>query len=108
MATAIKIEDQFIPKSLLRPLFHRTENYHKFMLKTMFREHYRPNGSDNAWTRHLTERQMNDIRLHLSWELGMDTFEWSRERVAASIVNRYKKLGIFLFLKHVVVTDLTR
>ena len=71
----------------------------------MFREHYRPDDTDDAWTRDLTTRQMDDIRLHLSWELGMDTFGWSREKVAESIVNRYKKQGIFLFLKHVVVTD---
>ena len=106
MATGEKIEDQYIPKSLLRPLFQRTESYHKWMLKSMFRDHYRPD--DDAWTRHLTTRQMNDIRLHLSWELGMDTFGWSREKVAESIVSRYKKLGVFLFLKHVVVTDLIR
>ena len=78
------------------------------MLKSMFRDHYCPDDSDDAWTRHLTTRQMNDIRLHLSWELGIDTFGWSREKVAESIVNRYKQLGIFLLLKHVVVTDSTR
>ena len=108
MATGKKIEDQYIPKSLLSNLFTRTETYHKWMLKTMFRDHYRPDESDDAWTRHLTTKQMNDIRLHLSWELGMDTFGWSREKVAESIVRRYKKIGIFLFLKHVVITDLTR
>ena len=68
----------------------------------------RPDDRDDAWTSNLTTKQMNDIRLHLSWELGMDTFGWSREKVAESIVSRYKKLGVFLFLKHVVVTDLTR
>ena len=108
MATGKKIEDQYIPKSLLKPLFARTESYHKWMPKSMFRDHYRPDDRDDAWTRNLTTKQMNEIRLHLSWELGMDTFEWSREKVAESIVSRYKKLGIFLFLKHVVVTDLAR
>ena len=106
MATGKKNVD--IPKSLLKPLFTRTENYHKWMLKSMFREHYRPDESDDAWTRHLDTRQMNDIRLHLSWELGVDTFDWSREKVAESIVKQYKKLGVFLFLKHVVVTDIAR
>ena len=108
MATEKTNDDQYIPKSLLKNLFTRTEIYHKWMLKSMFRDHYRPYDSDDAWTRHLTTKQMNNIRLHLSWELGMDTFGWSREKVAESIVSRYKKLGIFLFLKHVVVTDLTR
>ena len=78
------------------------------MLKSMFREHYRPDDTDDAWTRNLTTRQMDDIRLHLSWELGMDTFGWSREKVAESIVIRFKKAGVFLFLKHVIVTDLAR
>ena len=106
MSTAKK--EDYIPKSLLKPLFARTETYHKWMLKTMFREHYRPDARDDAWTGNLTTKQMNDIRLHLSWELGMDTFGWSREKVAESIVMRFKKAGVFLFLKHVVVTDLAR
>ena len=108
MLTGHKDGDEYIPKSLLKPLFARTESYHKWMLKSMFRDHYRPDDSDDAWTRDLTTKQMNDIRLHLSWELGMDTFGWSREKVAESIVSRYKKVGMFLFLKHVIVTDIAR
>ena len=106
--TGKKYENEYISRRHLKALFTRTESYHKWMLKTMFRNHYRPDDSDDAWTRNLTTKQMNDIRLHLSWEIGMNTFGWSREKVAESIVSRYKKLGVFLFLKHVVVTDLTR
>ena len=107
MLTNKKDEDKTIPKVRLKPLFARSENYHKKRLKEMFRQYYCPCGDDDAWTRRLTTNTMNDIRLHLSWELGMNTFEWSRKKVAQAIVSRYKKLGIFLFLKHVVITDLT-
>ena len=108
MLTGKKDEDEYVPRRLLNNLFTRTESYHKWMLKSMFRDHYRPNDSDDAWTKNFSSKQMNEICLHLSWELGIDTFGWSREKVAETIVNRYKQLGIFLFLKHVVVTDLTR
>ena len=72
MSTAKK--EEYIPKSLLKPLFARTESYHKWMLKSMFREHYRPDDTDDAWTRDLTTRQMDDIRLHLSL---VGNLEWT-------------------------------
>ena len=72
----------------------------------MFRQYYCPYSNNDAWASRLPTDTMNDIRLHLSWELGIDTFEWSRKKVATTIVNRYKKLGIFLFLEHVVILSL--
>ena len=109
MLTDKKDEGQFVSKRRLKNLFTRTEVYHKTRrLKVMFRDHYCPNKNDDEWTSNLTTNTMNDIRLHLSWELGVDTYGWSREKVAETIVSRYKKLGIFLFLRHVIINDLTR
>ena len=57
------------------------------------------------WTKDLSEREINDLRLHLSWDLGVRTFVWSREAGGTRIIYRFKELGIFLFLQHVVLSN---
>ena len=49
---------------------------------------------------------INDLRLHLSWDLGLRTFTWSRESIGSRIIYRFKELGILLFLTKVVKDDI--
>ena len=57
------------------------------------------------WTKHLSQQVIDDLRLHLSWDLGIRTFTWSREVVGTRILYRFKELGILLFMKKVILDD---
>ena len=57
------------------------------------------------WTRDLSDEVISDLRLHLSWDLGLRTFNWSREAVGTRILYRFKELGILLFMKQVILDD---
>ena len=94
---------EFISKTTMTNLFHVSVTYHRRRLRELFREHYKTNGE--VWTKELPERVVKDLRLHLSWDLGLRTFEWSREAIGTRIIYRFKELGIFLFLKHVIVSN---
>ena len=59
----------------------------------------------NARTTNLPERIINDLRLHLSWDMGLRTFSWSREAIGTRIIYRFKELGTFLFMKHVIINE---
>ena len=51
-----------------------------------------------VWTKDLSEQVINDLRLHLSWDLGMCMFYLNREQLGARILCRFKELGILLFM----------
>ena len=72
----------------------RCQKYHRRRLREFFREHYKPFNTEHVWTKYLSERVINDLRLHLSWDLGVRTFQWSKEAVETRILNRFKELGI--------------
>ena len=95
---------QFVSKTTLTDLFHNSVGYHRRRLREIFREHFKPNNGE-VWTKDLSDRVINDLRLHLSWDLGVRTFDWSRESIGTRIICRFKELGMFLFLKHVIITD---
>ena len=86
-------------------LFRRTERYHRRRLREMFREHYNPRVNDCVWTTHLSQTVMSELRVHLSWELGIKTFRWSKEAIGTRILLRFKELGILLFMKHIILQD---
>ena len=72
----------------------RCQKYHRRRLREFFREHYKPFNTEHVWTKYLSERVINDLRLHLSWDLGVRTFQWSKEAVGTRILYRFKELGI--------------
>ena len=95
----------YIPKSVLTNLFHTSVVYHRRRLRDIFIKHYNPFKTDAVWTTNLPERIINDLRLHLSWDMGLRTFSWSREAIGTRIIYRFKELGIFLFMKHVIINE---
>ena len=97
-----------ISKSTLTNLFRTSVVYHRRRLREMFRAHYNPNKTHVVWTKDLPEKVINDLRLHLSWDLGVRTFQWSKEAVGTRILYRFQELGILLFLKHVIINDVTK
>ena len=100
---------EVIFKSVLTNLFQLSVVYHRRRLREIFRKHYNPFKTNVVWTNDLSEQLINDLRLHLSWDLGVrtGTFDWSREVIGTRIIYRFKELGIFLFMKHVISNDLT-
>ena len=71
----------------------------------MFREYYNPFLTDVVWTKSLSKRVIDDLRLHLSWDLGQRMFYLNREQIGTRIIYRFKELGILLFMKKVILDD---
>ena len=94
---------ELVLKSNTTNLFHNSVNCHRRRLGAFFRLHYNTGGC--VWTKDLSEREINDLRLHLSWDMGVWTFSWSRETIGTRIIYRFKELGIFLFLNHVLMNN---
>ena len=99
---------ELISKSTLTNLFRTSVGYHRRRLREIFRVHYNPYKTHVVWTKDLPEKVVNDLRLHLSWDLGVRTFQWSKEAVGTRILYRFQELGILLFLKHVIINDVTK
>lgn len=100
-------DGKLFSKVHLNNLFRQTELYHRRKLREMFRQYYNPGESMCVWTTHLPEKVIQELRVHLSWELGIRTFRWSREAIGTRIILRFQELGIFLFMKHVIVQERT-
>ena len=71
-------------------------------------DHYNPHQSTAVWTKDLPQRLIDDLRLHLSWDLGLRTFDWSREAIGTRVICRFKESGIFLFMKKVILDKRTK
>ena len=97
---------EFISKITLSNLFHTSLGHHRRRLRKIFRLYYKPN-ADVVWTKNVSQQVINDLLLHLSWDLGHRVFYMNREQLGTRITHRFKELGIFLFMKHVIVNDLT-
>ena len=95
---------EFISKSTLTNLFHTSVGYHRRRLREIFRVHFTPD-KNHVWTKDLSERVLNELRLHLSWDLGIRTFDWSREAIGTRILYRFRELGILLFMKQIIKDD---
>ena len=105
MLTNNNNEVQFIFKTRLTNLFRFSEVYHQRKLREMFRMYYIPFQTDEEWTRNLSDQVINDLRLHLSWDLKIKVFDLNREQIGRSIVSRFRELGILLFLQNVIIQD---
>ena len=97
--------NESMSKTTMTNLFRNSVTYHRRRLREMFRSYYNPLKTDVVWTKHLSEQVINDLRLHLSWDLGLRTFSWSREAIGTRIIYRFKELGILLFMKKVILDD---
>ena len=96
---------EFISRNTLTNLFHASVGYHRRRLRELFRKYYKPFKPDAVWTKDLPQQVINDLRLHLSWDLGIRVFEWSRESIGTRILLRFKELGMLLFMKKVITDD---
>ena len=92
-------------KDTLTNLFHLSVRYHRRKLRELFRKYYNPLKTNAVWTSDLSDKVICDLRLHLSWDLGVRTFDWSKEAVGTRILYRFKELGILLFMKKVILDD---
>ena len=96
---------ELISKTTLTNLFHNSVGYHRRRLREIFRTYYQPFNAVAVWTKHLPQQVINDLRLHLSWDLGLRTFDWNREQIGTRIIYRFRELGIFLFMKKIIMDD---
>ena len=96
---------EVISKNVLTDLFQLSVVYHRRRLRELFRKYYNPLQTDVVWTKDLSDNVINDLRLHLSWDLGIRTFNWSKEAVGTRIMCRFKEIGMLLFLKKVILDD---
>ena len=97
---------QFISRTQMTSLFQHSEVYHRRRLRELFRIYYKPDKADDEWTKDLSEHVINDLRLHLSWDLKIKMFDLNRKQIGKRIVFRFRELGILLFLKNVIKYDL--
>ena len=89
-------------KNDLTNMFQLSVVYHRRRLREIFRKYYNPLEKNSVWTKDIPEQLLHDLRLHLSWDLGLRMFHLNREQIGTRIIYRFKELGIFLFLKKVI------
>ena len=102
MITNTKRQVEYIARYRLKGLFRVTEGYHRRKLFESFRKHYRPNMKDEEWTLNLSDQCLNDLRLHLRWELHRDTTKWDRVELGMQILKRLRTTGVLIFLKKII------
>ena len=98
-------DQEFISKTTLTNLFQVSLVYHRRRLRKIFRDHFNPFETDAVWTKDLPEHVINELRLHLSWDLGHRSFYLNREQLGTRILLRFKELGILLFMKKIIKDD---
>ena len=90
-----KIRPKVIYKMQQSLLFRKTEEHHQNELKLLFQEYYRPGDSgetNKKWASDMPESTLNKLRLHLSWTMGINTFEWDRRNIGEQTIITLKKL----------------
>ena len=97
---------ELISKNTLSNLFQNSLGYHRRRLRDIFRTHYKPVNPVAVWTKDLPQQVINDLRLHLSWDLGQRMFFLNREQLGTRVIVRFQELGILLFLKHVIISEM--
>ena len=88
-----KVRPSVIHKMQQTVLFQRTLKHHEMCLKEMFREHYQPTSSgdeNREWTANLCDTTMEKFRVHLSWVMGCNVFDWSKENIGQQILESLK------------------
>ena len=89
----------------LTNLFHCSVVYHRRRLRELFRSYFNPFNTDVVWTKDLPQHVINDLRLHLSWDLGHRMFYLNREQLGTRVIVRFQELGILLFMKKIIIDD---
>ena len=86
-------------------LFLETRKYHRRSMKRLFLKHYEPlpTKHNKEWTSNLGSSIMNDLRVHLTWVIGMNVFKLSDRKVGKKVLRLYKKSGELKFLTNVVI-----
>ena len=97
-----KREVQFLSKNQMSSLFRKTERFHRRRLREMFRKHYWPIRADDEWTIGISHDVIQEFKLHLSWDLGLNVFHLNRTQIGIEILKRFKQLGILVFLKKII------
>ena len=88
----------------LSVLFRKTEEHHENELKLLFQKYHPllfqkyhpPVTSDEVnkkWTSSMSESELNKLRLHLSWAMGINTFEWDRHNIGEQTIVPLTRLG---------------
>ena len=98
-------DQEFISKSTLTNLFRVSLGHHRRRLRKIFRDHFNPFKTDAVWTKDLPECVINELRLHLSWDLGHRVFYLNREQLGTRILLRFKELGVLLFMTKIIKDD---
>ena len=97
MSSRKRIPRKIVYKMTLSVLFRKTKEYHVNELKLLFQKYNQPVTSDEEnkiWTSNMSESTLNKLRLHLSWAMGLNTFEWDRQNVGEQTVLTLKQLGL--------------
>ena len=92
-------------KDTLTNMFQLSVLYHRRKLRELFRKYYNPLKTDGVWTSDLSDKVICDLRLHLSWDLGLRTFDWSKEAIGTRIILRFQEMGTLLFITKVILDD---
>ena len=58
---------------------------------------------NKEWTTNLSEKTMDKFRVHLSWVMGLNFFEWSPQQIGNQIIDSLKKFGVFKSLTEVII-----
>ena len=95
-------DQEFISKTTLTNLFRVSLGYHRRRLREIFLAHFKPSKTDAVWTKDLPEQVIQDLRLHLSWDLGHRVFYLNREQIGTRIIIRFQEMGILLFMKKII------
>ena len=90
-------------------LFLETLRFHKRAMKQIFLKNYKPlpNGRKNrSWTLDVDTSTMKDLRVHLSWVIGMKMFNCNSRTIGKKILKIYKRTGELTFLVHMIKNNL--
>ena len=103
-----KIDTKVFTKMTASLLFKTTKDYHHRKLKNMFHQYYCPDQGPN-WIISLSEDTIRDLRLHLSWELGMNVFDhhiFPKYILGKMIIDRFEDIGILSYIVKAITNNM--
>lgn len=90
-------------------LFLESRKFHQRAMKKIFLNNYKPllNGRKNrSWTLELDTSTLRDLRIHLTWVIGMNVLRWDSRKIGKKILKTYKHTGELKFLVHMIKNNL--
>ena len=60
---------------------------------------------NKKWTSNVTPSDMYDLRIHLSWVLGMKVFSWTNEKIGRKILRVFKRSGELKFMINAILVS---